>query len=336
MHKYDTMEECTARKKPVVSYGIINVNFPMDSPESLVIKNKFTHPSKPYQITSLHYPKVKCTILENNRLDQYTLQNETISCQNINDIAKFYQYKNCILFMMVSRKYSLGFVQFIRGKYDLTHPQSIVVLFNQMYPKEIEMIANNTYDQLYSYFVCKELPFTTSQIESKHFVEYHQARSKFELLKTNIDPEHNLDYYVQYVKPLWINPEWGFPKGRKFKRTEKDLSCACREFEEETGYRHHQYQVLNKIEPISEKLIGTNGLAYKHVYYLAVNNNYQLPLINECDRLEIGDIKWFTYEEAMQSIRPYHLDKKRILTQIYLFFMNYLVCNECNLMTILK
>ena len=156
------------------------------------------------------------------------------------------------------------------------------------------------------------------------------------LLNPSEDEENNipwnLNFYTKYIKPRWKKPEWGFPKGRRDKKAEENLSCACREFEEETGYKKNDYIVLNKIEPIEEKLTGTNGINYKHIYYLAINSNENFQDFGNYDEYEIGDIKWFTYEEAICYIRPYHIDKKKILTRVYLFLLNYLIHNSNNIM----
>ena len=42
----------------------------------------------------------------------------------------------------------------------------------------------------------------------------------------------------------FIEPEWGFPKGRRNNK-EKDINCAIREFYEETNFDNQDYQILN-------------------------------------------------------------------------------------------
>ncbi len=37
---------------------------------------------------------------------------------------------------------------------------------------------------------------------------------------------------------------------------------------------------------------------------------------------EIGDIGWFTYDEAINIIRPYHTERKKILTELYMYIIN--------------
>ena len=328
--------------EPITSLGIINIKISDETNESLILKDKFSTKKDTYhKIASKKYRDVKCYISDNIKLYEdgqgiYKLDNETIPYDDDEQIQKFCYYKDKILFLMVSRRFSLGFIEFLRGKYDISDPKSIINLFEQMYEHEIKLIRKNIYDDiLYSFLNRNNEPkeVVLNRIyEGKYSNEYCEAKIKFELLTNPSLDENNsipwdLNFYTKYIKPRWRKPEWGFPKGRRDKRTEENLNCACREFEEETGFKKNEYIVLNKIEPVEEKMIGTNGINYKHIYYLAMNENENKPDSGAFDVFEIGDIKWFTYDEAMAHIRPYHIEKKKILTRIYLFILNYLIHN---------
>lgn len=329
--------------EPITSYGIINIDIANTTNETLVIKDKFsTKKNTYYKIISKKYPEIKCYISDNIKLyddndNIYKLDNDTIPYQEDEHIHKFCYYRDKILFMMVSRKFSLGFIEFIRGKYNVSDAKSIINLFEQMYEDEIKYIRKNQYDNILYYFLNRNnepIEVVLNRIyEGKYSNEYCEAKIKFNMLLNPSDDENNdipldLNFYTKYIRPRWRKPEWGFPKGRRDKRNEENLTCACREFEEETGYKKDEYNVLNKIEPIEEKLIGTNGVGYKHIYYLAINNCEKNRTMEDYDSYEIGDIKWFTYDEAMIHIRPYHIEKKKILTRVYLFIMNYLIHNN--------
>ena len=58
-------------------------------------------------------------------------------------------------------------------------------------------------------------------------------------------------------KTQWKETEWEFPKGRR-NYQEKDLDCALREFEEETGILRNNISVIENILPFEEIFIGTN------------------------------------------------------------------------------
>ena len=336
-------------KEPIISWGIININIVNDTYESLILKDKFSTKNNTFcKIISKSYPDITCYISDNIKLfedisDSYKLDNDTIPCITNDHIQKFCYYKDKIRFMMVSRRFSLGFIEFIRGKYNVDDSKMIINLFEQMYEDEIVFIRKNQYDNILYHFLNRNnepKDVVLNRIyEGRYSNEYCEAKIKFNLL---LDPQEDVDnmvplslsFYTQRIKPKWKNPEWGFPKGRRDKHVEENLSCACREFEEETGYMSNEYIVLNKIEPIEEKLTGTNGIKYKHVYYLSIDNcdNCNTIDINrDYDSYEIGEIKWFSYDEAMLHIRPYHFEKKKILTRVYLFTLNYLIHNMSDL-----
>ncbi|BCS83180.1 putative diphosphoinositol polyphosphate phosphohydrolase [Cotonvirus japonicus] len=335
--------------EPITSYGIINIYINDENNESVIFKDKFcTKKETLFKISSRKYPDVNCFISDNNnKLSNdadsiFRLDNETIPYYCRDDIHKFSYYKNKIYFMMVSRRFSLGFIEFIRGKYDVSDVKTIVNLFEQMYQEEIKYIRKNKhhYDNILYHFLNRNGESKDEVLnkiyEGKYSNEYCEAKFKFNMLLNPSDDDNSdipldLNFYTKYIKPRWRKPEWGFPKGRREKKSEENLVCACREFEEETGYKKSEYSVLNKIEPIEEKLIGTNGVNYKHIYYLAINNCDVNCNLSDYDAYEIGDIKWFTYDEAISHIRPYHVEKKRILTKVYLFILNYLIHNIHNI-----
>ena len=69
----------------------------------------------------------------------------------------------------------------------------------------------------------------------------------------------------------WTETEWEFPKGRRNYK-EKDLECALREFEEETGILSSKLSVIENVLPFEEIFIGSNHKSYKHKYFLAYAN----------------------------------------------------------------
>mgnify|MGYP004344525729 CR=1 FL=1 len=40
---------------------------------------------------------------------------------------------------------------------------------------------------------------------------------------------------------------------------------------------------------------------------------------------EIGDIGWYTYYETIDRLRPYHTERIRLLSEVYMFIMNMLI-----------
>ena len=80
----------------------------------------------------------------------------------------------------------------------------------------------------------------------------------------------------------------------------------------ETGVDNNEYEIL-EITPIEEVFIGTNNLRYKHIYYIAQCNpkcNLVFDDNNISQVIEISDIRWFSYKDALEIIRPYNKEKK--------------------------
>ena len=158
--------------------------------------------------------------------------------------------------------------------------------------------------------------------------EEKNARDKFEALKLGItatanNQQYNLQTLIAESETDWLEPEWGFPKGRH-NNLEKDLACGLREFEEETGYTTHNIKIIQNILPYEEIFTGSNYKSYKHKYYLGYINFTQEPY-KPFQNTEISKLAWCNYEEAVGLIRPYNLEKLAMLTKINTVLKTYSV-----------
>jgi ADP-ribose pyrophosphatase YjhB (NUDIX family) len=213
------------------------------------------------------------------------------------------ELNNNIKFLMIQRKNSLGYLEFMRGRYNTNEDDSIIHLFEQMIPDEIYSILHEEFDILWNNLWDK------NNIRNKnHYKEYTSSKQKFIFLKLN-----KLDL-LNSLKPLYLFNEWGFPKGRR-ESYESDLVCAIREFEEETAYIENQYTILEQCKVIKENLKGTNNINYAHNYFLAILNEKN-EYYDKTNR-EVGDIKIMNLNECIDSIRPYHNNKIKIIKHVY-------------------
>jgi 8-oxo-dGTP pyrophosphatase MutT (NUDIX family) len=269
--------------------------------------------------------KIIAKLVDENTHFDYNMENKEINVNDIGDMELFSLLKNTIKFLLIQRKHSVGFVEFMRGRYNLANVDGLIFLFKQMTPYELNLIKTSTFDVLWDYL------WGPNKSNVSHFNDYTTSKNKFEKLKLDDSSHLNLQFYVSNITPEYKYSEWGFPKGRKNFISEDNMKTAQREFTEETNYSDDNYVILNKINPIEESLVGTNGISYKHVYYIAIANdiNQEPKLNNENPNQvnEIGDINFFLYEDAMKIIRPYHIDKLKIVTQLYMFMMNKII--EC-------
>lgn len=239
------------------------------------------------------------------------------------DIILFSKTNLNVKYLMIQRKHTIGYIDFIRGKYKPENIDGIIFLFQQMTKLEIEKIGKLSFDELWFDF------WGHNEQKQIYIQEHHKSKEKFNLLKNN-KTELGLSFYVDNVKPSWNEAEWGFPKGRRNKN-ETNLECAKREFEEETGFVKKDYKVLEEIEPLVEDFIGTNGKKYKHIYYIALAQNDKIPKLdinNSVQYKEIGNINYFTYYEGIKIIRPYHIAKIHILTKLFNFILNNIIINK--------
>lgn len=276
----------------ITSYGIILIDYDNDKSKLKLINN------------------IKCKI-----------PTEGIRANSQKDVELFSKINRNIKFLMIRRKHTLGYIEFIRGNYKIDNIDGIIFLFQQMTEEEINKIANSDFDELWNDFWGN-----CSRKDSLKY-EYNKSKNKFDILKynKNNDTPLNLSFYTDNIKPSWNEPEWGFPKGRRNKN-ETDIECAIREFKEETGFIDDDYIVLDQIEPLVENLIGTNGKKYRHIYYIAISNSDKKPSI-ENNNLEIGNICYANYYDGIELIRTYHIDRRYILMRLFNFVMNSIIYN---------
>lgn len=244
------------------------------------------------------------------KLELYLLKNMKNFNKKLNDnLIIDEEINNKIKFLMVQRKNSLGYLEFMRGRYNLNNINTIEYLLEQMTPEELIDIQNKEFDFLWNNL------WDINNIKNKyHHKEYTVSKQKFYELKLN---NNNI---LKKTKTLYKYNEWGFPKGRR-EMHESDLVCAIREFEEETNYTENMYNVFENCKPIRENLVGTNGINYAHNYFIAlVSQNKKLVENNR----EIGDIKLMPINECLSVIRPYHTNKICIIKYIYSIISSFL------------
>lgn len=247
-------------------------------------------------------------------LENYIIKNLKIfnnyHNKNINNISNNNINEN-IKFLMVQRKNSLGYLEFMRGRYNIDNISSLIHLLEQMTPEELNDIDTIDFDILWNNL------WDSNNIRNKnHHKEYITSRHKFYQLKLSHD---NI---LKNTKSLYNFNEWGFPKGRR-ESYESDLVCAIREFEEETTLKEDNYIILEKCKSIRENLTGTNGINYAHNYFLSIINDFSCTSTDKSNR-EISQTKVINLNECLENIRPYHKNKIRIIKSIYNIINNFL------------
>lgn len=216
-----------------------------------------------------------------------------------------------VQYLMIRRKDSLGFVDFMRGKYPLNNRTYIRTIIDEMTAAEKNKLLTYTFDELW-----KDLwgDFIGIQYRGEEKI----SRSKFESLKLGVEinnTEYNLEMLIKESDTNWKYTEWGFPKGRR-NYQEKDLTCALREFEEETGYNKSLVKIIQNVLPYEEIFTGSNMKSYKHKYYIAYMGNKATDKTEGFQESEVSKMEWLSYDDCMNIIRPYNLEKKNVLEKV--------------------
>ena len=234
-------------------------------------------------------------------------------------IILFRSSLNGLEFLMLRRKDSFGYIDFIRGKYsphNIVHIQNII---NEMSLDEKDKILNESFENLWH-----NMWGNISNIQYRS--EEASSNKKFDLIKSGItldDINITLKDIIEKSNTKWKETEWEFPKGRR-NYQEKDLDCAFREFEEETGISKSSITIIENVLPFEEIFIGTNHKSYKHKYFLAYSkeNGCEYNLENY-QKSEVSKLEWKTIDECLESIRPYSLEKKQLITNINKVLQEY-------------
>jgi 8-oxo-dGTP pyrophosphatase MutT (NUDIX family) len=239
-------------------------------------------------------------------------------------IVVFRKIKDSIQYLMIRRKDTLGFIEFIRGKYSIYNKEYILNLLNEMTKDEKQRLRTDTFSKLWNDIWCisdktnKKENMQYKNEESISLEKYNALKSGIILQNDPIEVIYTLDSLLDesdQSSNQWIEPEWGFPKGKR-NINEKDYDCALREFYEETGYDKKYLKLIENILPFEEIFMGSNYKSYKHKYYLMTMEE-KVNINHLYDNFEVSKIEWKTYEDCLYSIRHYNLEKKRILCNIH-------------------
>ena len=204
--------------------------------------------------------------------------------------------------LMVRRKDSMSYMEFVRGKYELHDVEYIKKQLQNMTIAEQQLIVTEPFENLWT-----KLWGNDRDLDSP---EYQMAKNKFESLDRKA--------LIESVPSKFAEPEWGFPKGRRM-RGETDVQCAEREFFEETNIPKEAYEIRNDLT-FSETFTGTNGIRYKHVYFVAILKDSKLMNLKQkftsSQRREISSIGWKSLSECKHVTRPHYVERKKMISEL--------------------
>lgn len=211
-------------------------------------------------------------------------------------------------FLMIQRKDTMGYTDFVRGKYpdDKLGIESVLPIFlNEMTHQEKHNLLTKDFNEIWKSLWVNH--------DSKCFKnEYDYAYKKFQRL--------NIPELIKRSDASFGFQEFGFPKGRRNMK-ETNIACAEREFYEETGYDKSCYDFIKNYSTIHEEFTGTNNVRYRHIYYLVkMKDDVPPPRIDYKNKIQTGEVQnigWLEYDECMAVIRPYDIAKKNVIKKVY-------------------
>lgn len=223
-----------------------------------------------------------------------------------------------IKYIMIQKKDTISYTEFLRGKYEVNNLQYMRLLLSKMTKDEKTKLLNESFNDLW-----KQLWNHGSSSANRFQKEFNKSMNKFNKLKNGFYMSLkdksiqfiNMDVLIANSSDDLLEQEWEFPKGRR-KLCEADLNCALREFEEEVGIGK-QIAVHDTFKQFEETFTGSNGIRYRNVYYIAQYfgdaSSVRFDSSNIQQAKEVRDVRWFSYDEALDRIKKSHNFEKREL-----------------------
>ena len=220
--------------------------------------------------------------------------------------------------LMIQRKDSLCYIDFVRGKYDIKNSKYLQTLIDKCSIEEKQNLLTKDFNELW-----RDLWLLSDNFPEDS--DYLKLCGKFNKIKGGIlinDKLITIDTLVKNSKTTYEMSEWEFPKGRR-NMNENDFNCAKREFKEETSYEEDDYDIITNVCPFLEEFVGENKVNYRYIYYIGKLKNLDKNPIIDNERkeqiTEIKDVKWFTQDQSLEIIRDYHHSRNKIINRIFNF-----------------
>jgi hypothetical protein len=203
-------------------------------------------------------------------------------------------HSNSYKFLLAESRDSYAFMEFIKDK--LTdYAQTIPLMTDDERSRCLSSFKNNDFKSLWD----------------DTFVNHKTKMYKSEFKRCNNSFFENMKKYITVFNAathLRSNAQWTFFKGRK-NFSEDNLTCATREFEEESTISKDKIQILN-LDPFEEIYLGTDNKVYRSVYYLAfietepkihykyTPHNLRKKRVSD----EVNSVMWCTFPTAVKKL----------------------------------
>ena len=295
-------------KAPITSFGIIAVGEPTVPP---------TTPSLMPPLREGVVGGAASSLLDASRIGmlQRNISDGTAEGRQAASAAAGPPLVGAPTYLVIRRRDTLGFIDFMRGKYSVYNKDYIMNMIKQMTRGEKERLYTLTFKELWG-----GLWGSGGNMFDQYRSEESASREKWTSLMEGVN--NKLVFYTlkdlveesrQYEE--WDEPEWGFPKGRRDYH-ESDCECAVREFCEETGYKPSQLKLMYNIAPYEEIFTGSNYKSYKHKYFIAFIDRLSAGSDPTYQTSEVSQMEWKTADECLACFRSYNLEKMRVINHV--------------------
>jgi 8-oxo-dGTP pyrophosphatase MutT (NUDIX family) len=234
-----------------------------------------------------------------------------------------------IQYLMIQKRNSLNYVEFVRGKYDIVNKEYLLRLIGHITTEERDILRHNDFDTIWRLLWINDMP------SSKRFMNsYNDSKRKFEKLQKGFQLKDvdgsiiffDVNYLLDHTEARFVDTEWEFPKGRR-QINERDLACAVREFQEEAGIPAESL-LIHDAKPVDEVFVGNNHVRYRHIYFIATIQNprvaYNLDPTNIKQCGEVRSIAWCNLDEALQKTREIYVERKELLMRVHRGMSKYI------------
>jgi 8-oxo-dGTP pyrophosphatase MutT (NUDIX family) len=208
--------------------------------------------------------------------------------------------------LLIKKRYTYYYFSFVFGYYKKYNTKHLQYLFDNMtFGEKIDILSmdfSKMWYKLWMFDPAKKYNVRSNYDPQQSYINsradcYFKKKAKFEStflrdggtrLKRLINNSTN------------SSTIWEIPKGAR-DGNENDLSCAIREFNEESGIKPDNYYVLWDVKPLIFSHIDEN-IVYRSVYYLSYldKNSVWEPKVNfvtSSQISEVEEIKWVSLQE---------------------------------------
>lgn len=197
-------------------------------------------------------------------------------CRFVNNIPQI---------LLVCKRVSYGYSDFIVGKYNSYDNASIIKLLSNMTVDEKICIMGLDFIAIWHRVWLDYIP--------KH-LNFFSLKAKFEIAFVR---DHGTRLRNLIALSTSVRPLWEIPKGR-VEKNEYEVNCAIREFKEETGISKKNYKLL--LPAHKYQTIVDNNIRYISKYFIALAGSNVEPNMNlfASQVTEILDIRWMNINEV--------------------------------------